>query len=65
MRSLFSVGLMDDICPPRTVFATFNRWAGPKDIEVWTYNHHEGGETFQTVAKLKVLQSVWNNGVDR
>jgi len=55
MPTLFSVALMDDICPPRTVFATFNRWAGPKEIKVWTYNNHEGGEVFQTVEKLKFL----------
>lgn len=54
-RALFSVGLMDDICPPSTVFAAYNRWAGPKDITVWTYNHHEGGETFQAVERLKTL----------
>lgn len=56
MRSLFSVGLMDDICPPSTVFAAYNRWTGPKDITVWTYNNHEGGETFQAVEKLKTLE---------
>lgn len=56
MRTLFSVGLMDDICPPSTVFSAYNRWAGPKDITVWTYNHHEGGETFQAVERLKALE---------
>ncbi len=55
MPTLFSVGLMDDICPPRTVFAAYNRWAGAKEIQVWTYNHHEGGESFQTALKLKRL----------
>jgi len=54
--SLFSVALMDDICPPSTVYAAYNRWAGPKAIEVWTYNHHEGGETFQAVERLKALE---------
>lgn len=56
MRTLFSVALMDDICPPSTVFSAYNRWAGPKDITVWTYNHHEGGETFQAVERLKTLE---------
>jgi cephalosporin-C deacetylase len=56
MPTLFSVALMDDICPPSTVFAAYNRWAGPKDIRVWTYNHHEGGETFQAVERLKALE---------
>lgn len=54
--SLFSVALMDDICPPATVFSAYNCWAGPKDIRVWTYNGHEGGEAFQTVERLKALE---------
>lgn len=42
--ALFSVGLMDDVCPPSTVFAAFNAYAGtPKDIAVYAYNGHEGG----------------------
>ena len=56
MRTLFSVALMDDICPPSTVYSAYNRWAGPKDITVWTYNGHEGGETFQAVERLKALE---------
>ena len=56
MRTLFSVALMDDICPPSTVFAAYNRWAGPKDITVWTYNNHEGGESFQATERLKALE---------
>ena len=43
----FSVGLMDEICPPRTVYAAYNHYAGPKTIVVWRYNHHEGGQTYQ------------------
>jgi cephalosporin-C deacetylase len=54
-RTLFSVALMDDICPPSTVFSAYNRWAGPKEIGVWPFNGHEGGETFQVVEKLKFL----------
>ena len=52
----YSVALMDEVCPPSTVYASYNRWAGPKDITVWTYNNHEGGETFQAVEKLKTLE---------
>jgi cephalosporin-C deacetylase len=39
----FSVGLMDDVCPPSTVFAAANEFAGPVHVEVWPYNGHEGG----------------------
>ena len=55
MPTLFSVGLMDNICPPSTVFSAYNRWAGPKEIQVWPYNGHEGGEVFQAVERLKAL----------
>jgi len=45
---LFSVGLMDDVCPPSTVFAAYNHYAGAsKDIRIWSYNAHEGGAGFQ------------------
>jgi cephalosporin-C deacetylase len=39
----FSAALMDATCPPSTVFAAFNEYAGPKEISVWEYNAHEGG----------------------
>lgn len=42
--AIFSVGLMDDICPPSTVFAAYNAYAGVKSIEVYPYNGHEGGD---------------------
>jgi len=58
-RALFSVGLMDEICPPSTVFAAYNHYAGPKDIRVWRYNHHEGGGNFQSLEKLKFLNQLW------
>ncbi|HYN93325.1 MAG TPA: alpha/beta fold hydrolase [Pilimelia sp.] len=42
--ALFSVGLMDDICPPSTVFAAFNEYGGAdKDIAVFDWAGHEGG----------------------
>jgi cephalosporin-C deacetylase len=59
-RSLFSVALMDDICPPSTVFAAYNHFAGPKDIRIWRYNNHEGGGNYQTVEKVKFLNNLWH-----
>ncbi|MDQ4137404.1 MAG: acetylxylan esterase [Actinomycetota bacterium] len=41
--AMFTTALMDPICPPSTVFAAFNRYAGEKQIKVWEYNAHEGG----------------------
>ena len=58
-RALFSVGLMDETCPPSTVFAAYNYYGGPKDIRVWRYNHHEGGGAYQTVEKVRFLTEQW------
>jgi cephalosporin-C deacetylase len=53
--ALFSVGLMDTTCPPSTVFAAYNHYAGPKSIEVYPFNGHEGGETVHAEIKLRRL----------
>jgi cephalosporin-C deacetylase len=59
--ALFSVALMDEVCPPSTVFAAYNYYAGPKQIQVWQYNHHEGGESFQLIEKLKFLAALFKS----
>ncbi len=51
----FSVGLMDNVCPPSTVFAAYHRYTGPKQIEVFTYNGHEGGADYDVPRKLAAL----------
>lgn len=38
--SLLSVGLMDVICPPSTVFAAYNEITADKDIAVYPYSGH-------------------------
>jgi cephalosporin-C deacetylase len=56
--ALFSVGLMDDVCPPSTVFAAYNHYGSrasgdiSKDIEVYSHNQHEGGAGYQLNAQL-------------
>ena len=40
-RTTVSVGLMDTICPPSTVFAAYNAIDAPKDIAVYPYSGHE------------------------
>lgn len=51
--ALFSVALMDTICPPSTVFAAFNHYAHPdKRMETYPFNDHEGGEDHQTDVQL-------------
>jgi len=57
--SLFSVGLMDDVCPPSTVCAAFNHYAGPREIRVYPYNGHEGGGEIQALERLKFLGRLW------
>jgi cephalosporin-C deacetylase len=37
---LLSVGLMDEVCPPSTVFAAFNEITAPKQIAVHTFGVH-------------------------
>jgi len=59
-QALFSVGLMDEVCPPSTVFAAYNHFVGPKEMRVWRYNHHEGGSSFQTVEKVRFVRRVWD-----
>jgi cephalosporin-C deacetylase len=49
---------MDDICPPSTVFASFNHYAGPKEIEVYPYNGHEGGGAHQVARALEFAETV-------
>lgn len=58
-KALFSVGLMDQVCPPSTVYAAYNSWSGEKEISVYPYNGHEGGQSYQTLEKLKFLKSLW------
>lgn len=57
--ALFSVALMDRSCPPSTVFAAYNAYAGDdKRIEVYPYNGHEGGGPFQEAAQQRWLARI-------
>lgn len=53
--ALFSVALMDPICPPSTVYAAYHRYAGAKDLTVWEFADHGGGRGAQAVAQLRWL----------
>ncbi|WP_435300516.1 acetylxylan esterase [Timonella sp. A28] len=56
--ALFSVALMDDVCPPSTVFSAYNVYNhANKNIEVYPYNQHEGGQFHQVVKQLSWLRS--------
>ena len=58
-KALFSVGLMDDICPPSTVYAAYNYYAGEKEMQVWEFNNHEGGEVFQKQRQVDFLKGIF------
>jgi cephalosporin-C deacetylase len=53
--ALFSVGLMDETCPPSTVYAAYNHYGGPKEIREYPFNDHEGGDGFHDVARMRWL----------
>ncbi|MGN7860421.1 acetylxylan esterase [Microbacterium sp. 22303] len=42
--ALFSVGLMDPICPPSTVYAAANHYGAVVDVVEYAFNEHEGGQ---------------------
>ncbi len=52
-RTLMSVALMDQVCPPSTVFAAYNRITAPKELRVYPYNEHEGGDVFHATCRLR------------
>ncbi len=58
-QALFSVAVMDLVCPPSTVFAAYNHFAGPRDIKVYYYNDHEGGGSYQVLEKVRFLTDLW------
>jgi len=58
-KALFSVGLMDDICPPSTVYGAFNAYAGEKMIVEYEFNNHEGGQGYQEREQMAWLSEVF------
>jgi cephalosporin-C deacetylase len=66
--ALFSVAQMDDICPPSTVFASFNAYGSgsrdtsgtgaAKEIEVYRFNNHEGGQEHHWIKQLLFLRKI-------
>lgn len=58
--ALFSVGLMDPICPPSTVYAAYNRIVGPRRMCVYEFNEHEGGGPQQIAERLRFAAATLN-----
>lgn len=59
-HAYYSVGLWDAICPPSTVYASYN-WLPDgvnRAIEVYPFNGHEGGGGLHQQRKLRWLREV-------
>ena len=54
-KALFSVALMDDVCPPSTVYGAFNAYGGEKTMVEYEFNNHEGGQAFQEQKQMEWL----------
>ncbi|MFB6889787.1 acetylxylan esterase [Kitasatospora sp. NPDC056327] len=54
--SLFSIALMDRICPPSTCFTAYHNYGGGKELRVYEYNGHEGGAEYQQLQQLAWLR---------
>jgi len=62
--ALFSVGLMDQTCPPSTVYAAYNHYGAAVDdpdktINVYSHNDHEGGADYQTQRRLDWFSKIF------
>ncbi|MEU2678477.1 acetylxylan esterase [Streptomyces sp. NPDC007107] len=57
--ALFSIAMMDEICPPSTCFTAYHRYAGPKDVRVYEFNGHEGGAEHHRAEQLAWVRSLF------
>lgn len=56
--TLFSVALMDAICPPSTVYSAFNEYScADRSIKHYDYNGHEGGQFLHNLVQLEWLRN--------
>jgi cephalosporin-C deacetylase len=60
--TLLSAGLSDDVCPPETAYAMYNRLRSPRDIRSYPYTGHEGGGLAHMLAKQVWLASHMHPG---
>jgi len=47
---------MDNVCPPSTVYAAYNAYAGDKSIRDYEFNDHEGGGALHELRRLEWLK---------
>lgn len=60
-----TVGLMDPVCPPSTVYAAFNAYAGPKDLTTWAWNGHEGGGLEDDLLTVAAFRTAFGDAATR
>lgn len=58
---LFSVAMLDQICPPSTGFAVYNHLLSKKQMKLYPYNGHEGGGMFQEEEKYRFTRDIANS----
>ncbi|MFJ2521265.1 acetylxylan esterase [Cellulosimicrobium cellulans] len=54
--ALFSVAMRDDVCPPKTVLAAYRAYKGPKELAVYEFHGHEGGQWRHEERKLSWIR---------
>ena len=58
-QALYSVGIMDTVCPPSTVYAAYNHLNSKKRIVEYHFNDHEGGGAQHLQEKIRFLRDLW------
>lgn len=53
--ALFSIGMHDPVCPPDTIFAVRNNYAGTVTTSIYEYNTHEGGSVAHQLIQARWL----------
>jgi cephalosporin-C deacetylase len=56
--ALFSAALMDQVCPPSTVYAAYNAYPAAKELVTYPFNDHEGGQFHQEAQQLRWLPRI-------
>ena len=56
--ALISIGMHDPICPPDTIFAMRNNYAGKVDTTIYEFNTHEGGSVAHQLIQAQWLHSL-------
>ncbi|MFF8953306.1 acetylxylan esterase [Streptomyces sp. NPDC014940] len=58
--ALFSIAMMDEVCPPSTCFTAYHRYGGPKQVEVYEFNGHEGGTEHHRARQLAWVRALFD-----